>query len=255
MDGSEWYLEYEIHQDRPGLLGNIASALGMLSINILSISGMGERRRGVLFSTGNKSKVALLEKIVSQVDDITVTALRPPILVDRLAIRHGRALDSCSQDRTYRFTREELGLLVDFLASMLQQGGHQLIGLRGMPRVGKTESIVAASVCANKRWVLLSSTLLRRTISTSLEVDRESGRNVYIIDGGVSAHHADERHSELLREVLCLQVSKVIEHPDMFVRNSSLTMNDFHCLIELRNHPDEIITYEALESELEMRHW
>ncbi|MGZ4113376.1 MAG: DUF3388 domain-containing protein, partial [Tumebacillaceae bacterium] len=27
----EWYLEYHIHKDRPGLLGDIASLLGMLS--------------------------------------------------------------------------------------------------------------------------------------------------------------------------------------------------------------------------------
>ena len=29
-----------------------------------------------------------------------------------------------------------------------------------MPRVGKTESIVAGSVCAHKRWLFISSTLI-----------------------------------------------------------------------------------------------
>lgn len=46
--------------------------------------------------------------------------------------------------------RDELGILVDFMAELFKQDGHKLIGIRGMPRVGKTESVVAASVCANK---------------------------------------------------------------------------------------------------------
>ena len=76
-------------------------------------------------------------------------------LLDRMAVRHGRYLDQCLEDkRTFRFTRDELGLLVDFMAELMKREGHQLIGVRGMPRVGKTESIVASSVCANKRWTL-----------------------------------------------------------------------------------------------------
>ena len=39
--------------------------------------------------------------------------------------------------------REDLGLLVDFLAGLFKEEGHKLIGIRGMPRVDKTESIVA----------------------------------------------------------------------------------------------------------------
>lgn len=31
----DWYLEYEIQRNRPGLLGDIASLFGMLGINIL----------------------------------------------------------------------------------------------------------------------------------------------------------------------------------------------------------------------------
>ncbi|PAF40125.1 ACT domain protein, partial [Terribacillus saccharophilus] len=37
METLEWYLEYEIQHNRPGLLGDISSLLGMLSINIKTI--------------------------------------------------------------------------------------------------------------------------------------------------------------------------------------------------------------------------
>ena len=36
--------------------------------------------------------------------------------------------------------REEIGLLVDFMSEIFKEEGHKLIGIRGMPRVGKTES-------------------------------------------------------------------------------------------------------------------
>ena len=48
MDKKEWYLEYEITIDRPGLLGDISSLLGMLSINIVSINGIVDGRRGLI---------------------------------------------------------------------------------------------------------------------------------------------------------------------------------------------------------------
>ncbi len=64
--------------------------------------------------------------------------------------------------------REEIGILVDFLAEIFQEEGHLLIGIRGMPRVGKTESIVAGSVTAKKKWLFLSSTLIKQTERTSL---------------------------------------------------------------------------------------
>src|SRR5690625_7493702 len=66
--------------------------------------------------------------------------------------------------KTIRFIRDELCILVDFIAELYKSDGHKLIGMRGMPRVGKTESIVAASVCANKRWLFLSSTLIKQHV-------------------------------------------------------------------------------------------
>ncbi|WP_369404716.1 hypothetical protein [Piscibacillus salipiscarius] len=44
----DWYLEYEILYNRPGLLGDISSLLGMLSINIIMINGVEDAHRGML---------------------------------------------------------------------------------------------------------------------------------------------------------------------------------------------------------------
>ncbi|MGA9173538.1 MAG: DUF3388 domain-containing protein [Thermoactinomyces sp.] len=249
MKHHEWYLEYEIHKNRPGLLGDIASLLGMLSINILTINGVEDNRRGMLLRTEDHQKIEALSQILKRVNNITITALRPPKLMDRMAVRHGRYLDRCLEDkRTYRFTREELGLLVDFMAELFKKEGHQLIGVRGMPRVGKTESVVAASVCANKRWTFVSSTLLKQTIRSQLAQDELSDQHVYIIDGIVSTFRATERHDMLVREILRMPATKVIEHPDVFVKETEYTLDDFDYIIELRNFPDEEITYEMLES-------
>ena len=40
MESNQWYMEYKIHKNRPGLLGDIASVLGMLEVNILTINGL-----------------------------------------------------------------------------------------------------------------------------------------------------------------------------------------------------------------------
>ncbi|SFJ24542.1 DUF3388 domain-containing protein [Thermoflavimicrobium dichotomicum] len=248
MNHDEWYLEYEIHKNRPGLLGDIASLLGMLSINIVTINGVENQRRGMLLRTNDHKKIEVLRQILHQVDNITITALRPPKLVDRMAVRHGRYLDRCLEDkRTFRFTRDELGLLVDFMAELLKREGHQLIGVRGMPRVGKSESIVASSVCANKKWIFVSSTLLKQTIRSQLAHDELSEHHVYIIDGIVSTMRSTEQHDMLIREIFRMNASKVIEHPDIFVQNTEFTLNDFDYIIELRNDPDEQITYEVVE--------
>jgi hypothetical protein len=245
----EWYLEYEIHKNRPGLLGDIASLLGMLSINIITISGVENQRRGMLLRTNDYKKIEVLRQILENVDNITITAWRPPKLVDRIAIRHGRYLDRCLEDkRTFRFTRDELGLLVDFMGELLKREGNQLIGVRGMPRVGKTESIVASSVYASKKWVFVSSTLLKQTIRSQLAYDELSDQHVYIIDGIVSTVRSTESHDMLIREIFRMNAAKVIEHPDIFVQNTEFTLDDFNYIIELRNHPDEQITYEVVEN-------
>ena len=246
----EWYMEYEISKNRPGLLGDVASMLGMLNINIVTINGVQNGRRGLLLMVEEDEKIEVLRSILQKVDNITITRLRPPTLLDRLAVRHGRYIERDAEDKkTFRFIRDELGLLVDFMAEIFKKEGHQLIGIRGMPRVGKTESMIAASVSANKRWTFISSTLLRQTVRTSLAVDEMTPDHVYLIDGIVSTMRSTERHHALLREIMSFPATKVIEHPDIFVRESEYELSDFHYIIELRHHPDEEITYELLNKQ------
>ena len=90
MDRKEWYFEYEIQKNRPGLLGDISSLLGMLSINIVTINGVNEGRRGLLLKAKDSKNIERLESILSTMDTIKVIKIREPKLRDRLAVRHGR---------------------------------------------------------------------------------------------------------------------------------------------------------------------
>jgi hypothetical protein len=243
----QWYMEYRIHKNRPGLLGDIASLMGMLEINIMSINGVEDRTRGMLLQTDDDETIELMGKMLSKVDNITITALRTPKLVDILAVRHGRYIERDSDDRkTFRFTRDELGLLVDFLGEIFKRDGNQVVGLRGMPRVGKTESIIAGSVCSNKRWNFVSSTLLRQTVRNQMSEDELNPNNIFIIDGIVSTMRSNEKHYSLLKEIMAMPSTKVIEHPDIFIRESEYDYNTFDYIIELRNSPDEEISYDNL---------
>lgn len=246
MEQKQWYLEYAIHKNRPGLLGDIASMLGMLEVNILTINGVEGETRGLLLETNDEAKIELLGEMLRKVDSITVSALRHPKLVDILAVRHGRYIVRDSDDvKTFKFTRNELGLLVDFLGEVFKRDGHQVIGLRGMPRVGKTESIIAGSVCAMKRWTFVSSTLLRQTVRSQLSEDEFNPHNVFIIDGIVSTLRSNERHHQLLQTIMELPSTKVVEHPDVFMKESEYNYDDFDIIIELRNNPDEEIVYDT----------
>jgi hypothetical protein len=165
-----------------------------------------------------------------------------------MAVRHGRYIQRDADDKkTFRFVRDELGLLVDFMAELFKQEGHKLIGIRGMPRVGKTESVVAASVCANKRWLFVSSTLLKQTIRNQLIDDEYHTDNLFILDGIVSTRRANERHWQLVREIMRMPSVKVVEHPDIFVQNTEYTMNDFDYIIELRHEQGEEIVYDMVQ--------
>lgn len=246
MEYKQWYMEYKIHKNRPGLLGDIASLLGMLEVNILTINGVEDKTRGMLLQTDDDEKIEVMGKMLQKVDNITLSALRQPRLVDILAVRHGRYIERDSDDRkTFRFTRDELGLLVDFLGEIFKREGHQVIGVRGMPRVGKTESIIAGSVCSMKRWSFVSSTLLRQTVRSQMSEDEMNVNNIFIIDGIVSTIRSNERHAALLQEILGMPSTKVIEHPDIFVKETRYDYDFFDYIIELRNSPDEEITYES----------
>lgn len=249
-DRKDWYLEYEIIHNRPGLLGDIASLLGMLSINIIMINGVEDMRRGMLLLSRKDRQIKRLQTILNQMETIRVTKIRRPKLRDKLAVMHGRYIKSDSDDKkTFHFVRDELGLLVDFMAELFNKEGHVLIGVRGMPRVGKTESIVAASVCANKRWLFLSSTMLKQTIRKQLLKEEYDSNHIYIIDGIVSATRAGEEHWQLIREVMKIPTVKVIEHPDIFVKQTEYSIEDFDYMIELRHNKDEEITYERFEKQ------
>lgn len=244
----EWYFEYEIQVNRPGLLGDIASLLGKLKVNIVTINGVDEGRRGLLLKSENEESIRRFQSIVNTIDDIRVTKLREPKVRDRLAVRHGQYIERDADEKnTFRFVRDELGILVDFMAELFKTEGHKLIGIRGMPRVGKTESIVAASVCANKKWIFLSSTMIKQTIRKQLMGDEFNTNNIFILDGVVSRMTTDERHLQLVREVMKMPSVKVIEHPDIFVKHSEYNIEDFDYIIELRHHPDEEIVYDAIE--------
>lgn len=246
METKQWYMEYKIHKNRPGLLGDVASLMGMLDINIVSINGVEDRKRGMLLQTNDDEIIEILGNMLKKVDNITVTALRQPKLVDILAVRHGRYIDRDVDDRkTFRFTRDELGLLVDFMGEIFKREGNQVVGVRGMPRVGKTESIIAGSVCSNKRWTFVSSTLLRQTVRSQLSEDEMNPNNVFIIDGVVSTIRSNERHYSLLQEIMAMPSTKVIEHPDIFVRESQYDYSIFDYIVELRNNPEEEISYES----------
>ncbi|AZV42344.1 MULTISPECIES: DUF3388 domain-containing protein [Peribacillus] len=248
METTEWYFEYEIQKNRPGLLGDISSLLGMLSINIITINGVDEGKRGMLLVAKERRNIERFESILQTMDTIKLIKLREPKLRDRLAVRHGRYIQRDADEKnTFRFVRDELGLLVDFMAELFKKEGHKLIGIRGMPRVGKTESIVAASVCANKRWLFVSSTLLKQTIRSQLIEDEYHNDNLFILDGIVSTRRANERHWQLVREIMRLDAVKVIEHPDVFVQNTEYTLEDFDYIIELRNNPEEEIKYDVVD--------
>lgn len=250
MEKTEWYLEYEIQLNRPGLLGDISSLLGMLSINIITINGIENTKRCMLLLSRHDENILRLKSILETMETIKLTKLRKPKLKDRMAVRHGKYIHTDSNDRkTVRFVRDELGLLVDFMAEIYKQEGHKLIGIRGMPRVGKTESVVAASVCANKRWIFVSSTLLKQTVRNQLIKGEYNPDHVYIIDGVVSKRQQNEQHWQLIREIMQLPSVKVVEHPDIFVQATEYSMNDFDYIIELRSHEDEEITYEPIESQ------
>ncbi|QUW21903.1 DUF3388 domain-containing protein [Sporosarcina sp. Marseille-Q4063] len=252
----KWYLEYEIQVNRPGLLGDISSLLGMLRVNIATINSVdggheraeGGLHRGLLLTTEDDDQIQRFEQIASTMDTIKIKKIREPKLSDILAVRHGRYILRDTEDRkTFRFLRSELGILVDFMAELFKEEGHKLIGIRGMPRVGKTESVVAASVCANKKWIFLSSTMIKQTVRNTLAGDEFSKDNIFILDGIVSRKAADERHLQLVREMMRIPSIKVVEHPDIFVQHSEYNIEDFDYIIELRTEHDQEITYEMME--------
>jgi len=113
-----------------------------------------------------------------------------------------------------------------------------------MPRVGKTEAAIAACVYANKRWILLSSTLIRQALRTELLLD-ESENSIFLIDGITSTTRGNDAHWSLLEKTLQMPTLKVIEHPDVFNRDGRLEV-EFDFIIEIRHHEDDVICMEDI---------
>src|SRR5699024_5626830 len=99
-----------------------------------------------------------------------------------------------------------------------------------------------------KRWIFVSSTLLKQTVRSQLIEGEYSRDNIYIIDGIVSKRRSNEQHWQLIREIMQLPAIKVVEHPDIFVRATEYEMEDFDYIIELRSNEHEEITYEPIET-------
>src|SRR5699024_8223654 len=93
MVKTEWYFEYELQQNRPGLLGDISSLLGMLSINIIMINGVENDRRGMLLLAKHDEQIISLKSILQTVDAIKITKLSKSIIYDKLAVRHRRYIN------------------------------------------------------------------------------------------------------------------------------------------------------------------
>src|SRR5699024_12158669 len=108
IERTEWYLEYEIQYNRPGLLGDISSLLGILSINIITINGVEHSKRVMLLLAKHDEQITRLKSVLDMMEIIKVTKLRKPKLRDKLAVRHGRYIHRDADDRkTVRFVRSE----------------------------------------------------------------------------------------------------------------------------------------------------
>ena len=111
----EMYLEYEIVNNRPGLLGDLTSLLGNLGISINIINGVAELRRGIIIRTDDVNKLSRFEFMADHIPDIKNLIIRTPEVRDRLAVQHGKFIKRDAEDtKVFRFTREEIGVLVDF---------------------------------------------------------------------------------------------------------------------------------------------
>ena len=75
--------------------------------------------------------------------------------------------------------------------------------------------------------------------------DELNPNNIFIIDGIVSTMRSNEKHYSLLKQIMAMPSTKVIEHPDIFIRESEYDYNTFDYIIELRNSPDEEISYDS----------
>ena len=241
----EYYLEYEIKSDRPGLLGDVASLIGMLRINIERVSSIAHRRRGFLLTLNNLEQIQALLKTLNSIPDLAVTHANPPEEQDLLALKHGKRIHNIAQDPTgppiYRFTRADLDYLIDFLGCHLGKLSSLMVGLRGSPRIGKSETIIAAAVHANKPWVLISSTLFKQVARTFLDEATLETEPVLIFDAVTTFQRSLPEHRRFVQKLLRMPLLRVVEHPDILIRETDFEWRDFDLIIELVSSEDDNI--------------
>ncbi|MGM0420068.1 MAG: DUF3388 domain-containing protein [Bacillota bacterium] len=227
------FMEYKIIKNRPGLLGDLASMLGLLQINIKTIASIEDSYRGLLLELETPDLKERLLNALGAVKELEITGLRPPQLEDLLALKHGKKVSFRYKEDYYIFARNDLELLIDFLSYYILKDEQILIGIKGDPRIGKTETAIAAAVHSNKHWKLLSTTLLRQTTLTSVPPEQINSDTVFIIDAITTFRRASAEHVRFIRKFLPEPVIKIVEHPEILVRESDITYKDFDLIVEL----------------------
>ncbi len=256
---SIYYLEYEIIKNRPGLLGDVASLLGLLNVNIVKIASIEDKLRGMLIEFQNNEKKQVVIDSLNAIDNLKFNLLRKPLFLDYLAIKHGKKLKPKTEQAyagvvLYSFYRDDLHLLIDFLSGYLEMHETALIGFIGNPRIGKTETAIAAAVHANKHWQLLSTTLLRKIARTKIADDLVNKDSVFIIDAITSFQRSTADHIKFIKNIVNKKVPRIVEHPDIFIRETDFSWPDFDLLIELtdpeqneNNKDDYLHTFSSFD--------
>ncbi len=232
------YLEYEILQDQPGLLGDVASLLGLLDININTVASIEGNFRGFLLEIEDSEKKESLVKALSSISDLKISKFRPPELNDFLALKHGKKISWRKDGEIYNFYRTELELLLDLMSHFITGRSDVKLGLSGEPKVGKTETAIAAAVHANKEWRLLSTTLLRKIAVKKLSANLNS-ETVFIIDAITTFFRSSAEHVRFIRRFLSeTEAPIIIEHPQIFVQETEYDFDCFDMVINLSSRED-----------------
>ena len=228
------FLEYKILQDQPGLLGDVASLMGLLDINIQTIASIEGHNRGFLLDITNSQQGDRLIETLQEISDLKILNFRKPELEDFLALKHGKKISLRKKNNTYYFRRTELELLLDLMSHYLSGDKAVKIGLKGSPKIGKTETAIAAAVHANKEWRLLSTTLLRKIAVTKLPSEQIDINTVYIIDAITTFHRATAEHVRFVKNFLAdLSAPVIIEHPEIFIEETKYKADIFDVSVEL----------------------
>src|SRR5699024_3895853 len=107
MDRKEWYFEYELQNNRPGLLGDISSLLGMLSINIIMINSIENSIRGMLLLSKDDENITSLQTILKNVNTVKIKKLRISKNTYKLAVKDEKYIQLDEKKRiTIKLVRE-----------------------------------------------------------------------------------------------------------------------------------------------------